>query len=173
MINRAKIDAEMAQIDYGWVDKNGGRHEQLAGFSDNYVLQLPAELRQSKLGVCWDQVELERELFAQQNVEAHTFFIVYFGKNNYPTHTFLLAKEGDKIVWYEHAWMKHAGWHEFATLEDALRELRKIFISVEVKEEFDPYRLCIYEYAAPTEKLTCYEFYRHCQAGESFNEKLG
>lgn len=171
MINRAKIDAEMAQIDYGWVDKNGGRHEQLAGFSDNYALQLPDELRQSKLGVCWDQVELERELFAEQGAKAQTFFIVYYDGDRCPTHTFAVVNDG-QYVWYEHAWAKHAGWHEFATLEDALRDVRAKFIAMELNGEFDPDRLCIYEYSAPTEKLSCLDFYHHCEAGKSLNQNL-
>ncbi|MBR1939511.1 hypothetical protein IJ847_02145 [Candidatus Saccharibacteria bacterium] len=171
-MNRAKIDEVMNQIQYGWVDKDGGRHEELTGFSASYALQLADELQESKLGVCWDQVELERKLFAEQGIKARAFFIVYYDDGRCPTHTFVLVEDGDKVVWYEHAWEFKRGWHEFDNLYDALREVRKNFIDVELHNDFEPQNLCIYQYSAPTEKLSCIDFYHHCEAGESFNDKL-
>ena len=79
---REVLDSEMNQINYGWVDKEGNPHEQLQGFSEDYALQNPAELRESKLGVCWDQVELEREILKNQEIAARTYFIVYYDDKN-------------------------------------------------------------------------------------------
>lgn len=54
----------MNNINYDWVDKNNKKHNLVdETFSDNYILQTPKELIENKLGVCWDQVELERFLF--------------------------------------------------------------------------------------------------------------
>lgn len=165
---REALDSEMNQIDYGWVDKDGNPHERLQGFSEGYALQTPAELRESKLGVCWDQVELEREILKNQEIAARTYFIVYYDDKKCPTHTFVLFERGDKTIWYEHAWEKHRGWHEFDSVDEALRNIREKFIELELKDtEINWNNLCIYEYSAPTKKLGCLDFYRHCEAGKN------
>lgn len=164
----SKLNDAMGEIDYGWVDKNGARHEKLSGFSDLYALQLPNELRKSKLGVCWDQVELERDILTQNNVATDAYFIVYYDDNKCPTHTFILFENKGKTVWYEHAWEKHRGWYEFASTNEALREVREKFIAMELAGvDLDWNKLCIYKYPAPTKKLGCLEFYKHCEAGEN------
>ncbi len=172
-MNRKAIDNVMDEIQYGWIDKDGERREGLSGFSDGFLLQTAEELRESKLGVCLDQVELERALFDEQNVVTHSYFIVYYDGHNNPAHTFLLAEEGDKIVWYEHAWEKYRGWREFGSVEDALRDVREKFISLELGNGFDPMQLCIFEYEKPNKKLGCLEFYQHCESGKSVGERLG
>ena len=167
------LDAEMAKIDYGWLDKDGGRHERLHGFKDGYILQTPDELRESRLGVCWDQVELERDILERSGIDAHAYFVVYYNGAMDPSHTFILFENDGKVVWYEHAWEKHRGWHEFDSFEDALRDVREKFIEMELSGvELNPMNLCIYEYEAPTQKLSCMEFYSHCGAGKSVNEDL-
>ena len=161
---RKNIDKVMSQIKYGWVDKDGKKHEKMQGFSDNYALQLPDELLKSKLGVCWDQVELERKLFADEGVRATTFFIVYYDGAKCPTHTFVLIEEGAKTIWYEHAWEIFAGWHEYKNLIGALRDIRDKFLEQEKLTDINPDNLVIYmNYPAPTKKLSCLEFYHHCE----------
>jgi len=172
-MKREIIDSEMAKIQYGWIDKDGGRHEKLSGFSKNYLLQTAEELRKSRLGVCLDQVELERALFAEQGITARSFFIVYYNGEMDPAHTFVIVKDDEKYIWYEHAWEKYRGWHEFDSLKDALRDIREKFISIELSEGFDPMQLCIFEYEKPQKKLNCQEFYAHCANGKSVGATLG
>ena len=161
---RKKIDEVMSQIEYGWVDKDGNKHTEMSGFSDNYRLQFPDELLKSKLGVCWDQVELERKLFADLGIKVTPFFIVYYNESKCPTHTFILFEENGKTVWYEHAWLRHAGWHEYDSITDAIRDIRQIFLAEEKLENINPMNLVIYmNYPAPDKKLSCLEFYHHCE----------
>ena len=161
---KGKIDAVMQDIEYGWVDKDGNRHCKMEGFSDNYHLQLPDELQASKLGVCWDQVELERKLFADLNIKATPFFIVYYDDDKCPTHTFMLIEDEGKTIWYEHAWKKYAGWHEFDNLLEAIRTIRDHFLEQEHLVDINPMNLVIYfNYPAPEKKLSCLEFYHHCE----------
>ncbi len=54
-------------IEYGYKDKDNHLHFFIDdNFSSNYVLQSPLEVLQNKVGVCWDQVELERSLFLEK-----------------------------------------------------------------------------------------------------------
>ena len=161
---REKIDKVMQTIHYGWVDKDGQKHEKLQGFSDNYRLQFPDELLKSKLGVCWDQVELERKLFADEGIRVTLFFIVYYDDAKCPTHTFVLIEEDGKTIWYEHAWEKYAGWHKYKNTIEAMRDIRNKFLKQEHLTNINWDNLVIYiDYPAPTEKLSCLEFYHHCE----------
>ena len=55
---------ELNKIEYGWIDKNNNKYNEVNNlFSDNYILQSPEQVIENKIGICWDQVELERYLF--------------------------------------------------------------------------------------------------------------
>lgn len=62
--NEFEIMDLMKEIEYGWIDKDNKKHVLVdESYSDNYVLQSPKEIIKNKIGVCWDQVELERYYF--------------------------------------------------------------------------------------------------------------
>jgi hypothetical protein len=156
----------MNQIAYGWVDRSGKKHTDLDDFSANYILQSPAELRESKLGVCWDQAELERQILSKNSQEPHVFNIIHYANSINPkhrTHTFVLFDYQNHSYWYEHAWEKQAGLHEFENQTAALTEIRNIFIEKELDNNYDPDYLVIYEYPAPPAHLSSEEFYGHCE----------
>ena len=73
-----EIMDKMNNINYGYLDINSNVHNSVDDkFSELYRLQSPNEILNNKVGVCWDQVELERYLFSQKNVEFKTYFISY------------------------------------------------------------------------------------------------
>lgn len=167
------LDQIMNQIKYGWVDKDNKKHNNLADFAANYSLQSPEELQESKLGVCWDQVELERQFLTEHRQAPHVFNIVHYGNTINPkmrTHTFLTFDYDGHTYWYEHAWEKRAGLHKFSDQNEALTKVREIFIEDELENSFDPDYLVIYEYPAPPAHLSADEFYAHSeQNGHKIN----
>ena len=76
-----KIMNLMDSIEYGFKDNDGNNiintnvQKWDEEFENFYYLQTPEELMQSKCGVCWDQVELERKLFSENNITIKTYFI--------------------------------------------------------------------------------------------------
>ena len=51
----------LENIEYGWVDIDKNIYINTEkGFKKKYVLQKPEEVIENKVGVCYDQVELER-----------------------------------------------------------------------------------------------------------------
>ena len=75
-----EINLIMNQMDYGFKDSSGQNIINNLEKWDNefdkfYYLQTPEELLISKCGVCWDQVELERKLFSDNNINFKTYFI--------------------------------------------------------------------------------------------------
>ena len=72
-MNVEEIMSLMEDINYGWVDKNGLIHNEVDdNFASLYMLQSPKEILNSKVGVCWDQVELERYYFKNTRLNIKT-----------------------------------------------------------------------------------------------------
>ncbi|MBR5370258.1 MAG: hypothetical protein IK137_03025 [Bacilli bacterium] len=153
----------MDEINYGWIDKEGNPHTKLKDYEEKYNLQSPEELKKSKLGVCWDQVELERYYFKEKGIDINSYFIVHYDGAKCPCHTFISFKENGKYYWFEHAWPMHKGIKEFDTIEDLLNDVREKFIALELPNGYDENHLFIFNYKEPKPHLGALEFYTHCQ----------
>ena len=164
-----EIDAKMSPIQYGWVDNTGGKHTDMEGYGENYMLQMPDQLLESRLGVCWDQTELQRKLFADADIVTRSFFIVHYDGDRDPTHSFTIFEHGGKVFWYEHAWEIMRGLHEYDNLESALSDVHDKFIDKELGGKYNPQNLVMYEYGAPQRNLSCPEFYKHCESGKKIH----
>ena len=149
----------MDSISYGFKDKNGNDVSE-KDFASLYYLQTPEELLQSKCGVCWDQVELERALFLKANMNIKTYFIFMVINDKLPSHTFLTYKENDKYYWFEHSWQSHKGIHEYDSEPLMLKDIKSLFIK-EYGQNYDS--LYLYEYQKPLKHLTSDEFYKYIE----------
>ena len=117
-------------ISYGFVGKDDAEvytydDEFNENMSKSYKLQTPEELLESKHGVCWDQVELERHWFSKNGYDYKTFF-AWFAKeekNNLPTHTFLAYNKDDKWYWFENSFEAERGIHEYDSLDELIGEM--------------------------------------------------
>ena len=163
-----KIMDILNEIEYGWIDKNNNKHNEVNNlFSDNYILQSPEEVLKNKIGICWDQVELERYLFEKEKINFNTYFIEYFNNQNNPAHTFLIYKGNNKYYWFEHSYKLFRGIHEYNSELEALKDIKEKFIKNELNNNYDPMNLYIYKYNKPKYNISCLEFYKHCEKGEN------
>jgi len=133
---------------YGWVGKDGKRHEgEVDGklFYKEYFLQSPEQLFKSKLGVCWDQVEFERTFFKRFKYKIHT---VYYYNPNDNSHTFLAFEKPDGLYWFENSFFKKRGVHgPFKTLKEIVNECSS------------PKKIAYWsEYKQPKYGISCDEF---------------
>ena len=159
----------MSQIEYGWVDKNKNPHLELGeDFEENYQLQSPNELLKSKLGVCYDQVELERYYFSSHSEKVTTYCIIYEAPDHHKTrtHTFLTYEKEGKHYWFEHAWEKFQGIHEYNSLMDLFLDVKEKFILEQVKEEVEENTIYFFEYQKPNWHLSAQEFFNHIINGK-------
>lgn len=154
----------MSDIEYGWVDKNNQKR-MIAdeAYSDNYLLQTPKEVIKNKIGVCWDQVELERYYFKGYDIK--TYFIVHYDGGKCPTHTFLTFKKNNQYYWFEHSWEKYRGIHKYDTLKELLIDVKSKFIKTELHCDCVLDNLIIREYSKPKYHISVQEFYKHCENG--------
>lgn len=164
-----EIYQKIEPIKYGWIDIKDEKHFKLdpSLFFENYKSQTPIELIDSEVGICWDQVELERYYFKQTNLKFHSFDIIYDKKNSMPNHTFFTYEENSKHYWFEHAWDKYKGIHEYDSLKSLLNDIKDKFIVDELKNECDINSLSIFEYEEPKLRLTCMDYYNHFMNGKN------
>lgn len=164
--NEFEVMDLMENIEYGWMDKQGSKHNIVdESYSENYILQSPKEIIKNKVGVCWDQVELERYYFKGNDWNIKTYFIVHYDNDKCPTHTFLTFEKDNKYYWFEHSWEIFKGIHEYTALKDLLIDVRDKFIKHELNDNYTKENLCIYDYIKPKYHLSVLEFYKHCESG--------
>ena len=74
-----KIYEDNKDIKYSWVDKNGDIHEHISdGYIRKFRMQTPEEILKSKIGNCWETVELTRYfLFLKLNSILVPFIVSY------------------------------------------------------------------------------------------------
>lgn len=154
----------MQNIEYGWIDKNNNKHfivdEQ---YSENYRLQSPKDVLNNKIGVCWDQVELQRYFFKNNTWDVKTFFICHYDDDKCPSHTFLTYMKNNKYYWFEHSWDINRGIHQYNSLKELLLDVKKKFILTIPKNDFNSNNLLLREYSKPVFNINPLEFYMHCE----------
>ena len=152
----------MDDILYGWVAKNKEiRGDTNTNFSKDYILQTPKEVIQNKMGICWDQVELER-YYLKNQLAIKTYFIVYYDQEC-PTHTFLTFKKDNIYYWFEHAWAPYKGIHSYSSELALLNDVKNKFLQSLNLSNYDLNKLALYAYLKPHSHITVQEFFAHCE----------
>ena len=147
----------MDEIEYGFVTNN----KRIVGNGDEFeenilawTLSSPEELLKTKLGHCFDQVELERDWFTKHNYEFKTYFMIFSlpYPNSGPTHTFLVYKDNNKYYHFEHADGLNRGILAFSSLEELLDDAwqKQIEYGKEFLNKEELKTLALYEYQKPT-----------------------
>ena len=158
----------MDDIDYGYIDKN---EESNVGeidekdFYKNYRLQSPMEVIKSKLGVCWDQCELERYVFKKYIKLPFKIYYFELKNENKESHTALIFQKDKKYYWFEHSWNKQKGIHEFDSLKECISKISKLH-----KESGEPSKgVEVFELKKPKYGISCIEFMNHATHGKKIN----
>ncbi len=115
-------------ITYGFITKNGKKYTDPSSkvwqkdWYSKCIVQTGKEVLKTKIGTCWDQVELERLWFKEHNYSFKTIFMIFSSNkiNNLPTHTFLIYKKANKYYWFEHAFYINKGIHQFNSYKEAI-----------------------------------------------------
>ena len=118
-------------INYGVIDKNGNvlndsssEEFQIACNNDWYVRDVN-EIIKSKVGHCYDQVEIERKWFALKGYQFKTFWVSAYQEeieNSGFSHTYLVFFDKTNRTWnlFEHSDYNNKGIYSFATLQEAI-----------------------------------------------------
>ena len=163
--NENEILSLMQNIKYGHLDQNA----QITNDYSNYLLSSPQETIKTGIGICWDQVELERYYFQNTGYRVHTYIFIYYNNKDCPTHSFLTYEKNGKYYWFEHAYEKYQGIHCYDTLKELLKDVENKFVKDTIKEDFEPQNLCLYEYSKPQSHLSVSDFFKHCEKNKPLN----
>ncbi len=161
----------MKTIEYGWVDIDNNKHNKISRIMlEKYKLQSPEEVLKNKIGVCWDQVELQRYLFNKIEYDVKTYFICYYDYVKNPNHTFLVYKKDNKYYWFEHSFHKYKGIYSFSTLKELFNDVKGKFVNQEIIKEYKDEHILIREYSKPQYHISVIEFYHHCEKNKALNK---
>ncbi len=160
-------------ITYGFISKDN--HKYTDPFSkdwqdnwyDKCLVQTGKEVLGTKIGTCWDQVELERLWFKSHHYNFKTIFMWFEinKENNLPTHTCLIYEQDNKYYWFENAFEANRGICEFNSFKEAVDYIKQEQLNYIVannlggKDYLD--FLKVYEYDELTKPLSVQEYLDH------------
>lgn len=154
------IQEKLDDIKLGYRDKNGNLYSGFKyDFKEVYYLQSPKQLLESKVGCCFDQVELERELVTKLDVDCRTYFMMYPDDNMDYAHTFLIYKDSKKYYWLENAWVKYKGVHVYDSKDELFDDVMKKF--VETIPAGDVKKLKMFMYDKPRAGINYGKLFSH------------
>ncbi len=167
------LDYMQKNIKYGFVSNDGNIYDDPASAeykNDWYskcIVQDAESILKTKYGTCWDQVELERKWFEENNYKYTTIYI-WFEINkpgSWPTHTFLVYEENDKYFWFEHAFYDYQGIHEFSSIEEVINKVKQAQLNMVIKQNQaskDDYKYIVeYQYDKPIHNISVDEYIKH------------
>lgn len=123
MLEKAKVIFEKNKdIKYGWKSRKDSKYyfHITEGLAKNFCFQTCEEIEKSRIGICWETVELNREYLEKNNISCKAyFFVIPF--NNFYCHSVLVFNDKNKYYWFENSFKDLIGIHEY----DSLQELFK------------------------------------------------
>ena len=151
------LDYMSHNIRYGFVGKNKKIYDDPTSpewndWKEEGIVQTGKQVLNSKVGTCWDQVELERYWFEKHKYDIKTYFMWFEVDydNQFPSHTFLLYKKNKKWYWFENAFESCRGIHEFDTKNEAMNEVINKHLEYAIENDLatraDKKLITLYEY---------------------------
>jgi hypothetical protein len=160
-------------IIYGFVDKDGNKYTDVNSeeYEDNWlkkcIVQNGDSVLKTKVGTCWDQVELERKWFKNSNYEFKTIFMGFDIPDikNLPTHSFLVYKINGEFYLFENAAADCTGMHKFHTLKELIEFAKKEQIEYAIdrcnaKKEYYEF-IRVFEYDEPLANISGSDYIKH------------
>lgn len=157
-------------IKYGFVDNKGKIYSNSTSkewqekWYPTCTIQDGEEVLNTGYGTCFDQVELERKWFAENNYYFKTIFICFEVNkpNNLPTHSFLIYEDNNKYYWFEHSFEKYKGIHEFNSYDEAIKYVKdkQLEYAIEIGQvtKEDKNNIGAYEFLQPNKNCNVDEY---------------
>ena len=148
----------ISKIDYGYIDKKGERH--LNTFSnplDSYTLQYPHQLINSRIGLCFDIVELYRSYLYKNGYQCESYYMEYNDGDILESHAFIIHKKRNGL-WFEcvdNSWTNQIypkGYYDKEALIKSIYEWFEDFVCNEY-QNVDKSKFFLTSYTLPTPVL--------------------
>lgn len=156
---KAFLDYLNKEIQYGFIDKYGRVYNEMElntrDWANNYALQIEDRLANTKIGHCWDFVELERFYFDRFDVKNKSYFA--YDKKLDITHTFLLYFENNKANWIESAWGTNEHIGVYSDEDKAILDIKN-----KLEKSYSGKTITIVQYNKPYKAFDQFEFINFC-----------
>lgn len=157
-------------INYGYLGKNNkvyyfGDVDFDKDWYNEYILESKDDILKTGIGNCFDQTELERCWFLENDYEIKTVFVMVNldYENNYPTHAFLCYKNKDNNGWnyFENADFDNRGIHPFTSFNELIKyqlsKYKSFLGTFDIKDdELD--KIVIKVFSKPNEHLSAKDY---------------
>ena len=135
-----KIMNIMDTINYGWIDVNNEVHKNtIFNIQKLYRLSTVEEILNNKIGICFDQVELERYFF-DKDYKTSSYAIF----TNHMIHSFLTLEKNNRYIYFEHSSYKNKGVYYFESIEELLEFAVKCFMNTHKIKNIERIKLVNY-----------------------------
>lgn len=133
-------------------------------FRRKYHRMSLGEIVYHRCGVCWDMVELERDLLQDRfqgdpELKIHSFFLSYDNMKKYSTHSCIVVEYDSKAYWIEYSWEKYRGIRKYDSLSTAMHQILMRFSCV-IKSDLTS-NVFMYEYDKLPEGLSERKVYKY------------
>lgn len=155
---------------YGWMDQSFHFHSEVND-AFTYSLQTPFELFTSKVGNCWDMVEIYRCFFQNMtNLRFETYYLFYDDGRGCPSHSILVYYNHDKVYWFEPMLNDEifyfSGIHEYDDLRSLFYDFKAKFIQYAlinhlIISNYDCDKFYLYRYEQPSYHINGCEMRNH------------
>ncbi len=154
-------------IQYGILDISGKIHRVTdenfwMDFGKYFILKSPKALLKTKIGVCFDQVELSRYLFNNQNIKIKSYFICYL--ESMYSHSILTFEENGNFYWLETSHRAFIGIHKYDSMLNLLKDFKNKFAHnpfSKIPENYNKSKLKIFEYTKPNYFINFNQYFEH------------
>ena len=118
-----QIYKKLEDIKYGWFDKNKNLHDKLyKDYFKLYKMQSIEEINKSRIGVCWETVELSRHLLEQAGYKCTSYFAIY-NDIGYFCHTCLVVEKENCFYWFEVSFNEKKGIKKYENLNKLYEDI--------------------------------------------------
>lgn len=127
------------------------------------IVQDGEALLKTNCGTCWDQVELERKWFFENNYKFKTYYMFFEIEDKpLPTHTFLVYEMNNKYYWFENSFEKYRGIHKYNSIDELLHDVLEKQFDYAYKNRGacieDKDQMRVFEYSKPEKNIKVSEY---------------
>ena len=156
-LNYSKLVDFVTSIRYGYIDIDNNEHlDNFSNPNSQYLLQYPNNLTKSKIGLCFDIVELYRDYLSKRKIECESYYLEYNDGSVLETHAFIIQKR--KNLWFEcldNSWeepFQPRGFRDKETLVKSIYEWFQNYVS-SYHHNVDKTNFFMSQYLLPTPVL--------------------
>ena len=122
---------------------------------EDYIVRTPKEVLRDKLGICYDQIELQKFFLKKMGYKFQLFFAYEkLPITDNPTHTFLIFEKNNKYFWFETSWGTYHNIHgPFNSYEDAVK-----YVAEQLKTASKWKKVYVVKYDSPPKGLNINQF---------------